>query len=171
VTTVANVWETLEFDFSGANLTQSYSKVVIFFNFNVTGTGEVYYFDDIQQTAGISPLPVTFESDIVYTFTDFGGAYGSAVANPHQNGINTSATVGQVLKSTGAETWGGVAIPLPAPVDFSSQQKIKIKVWSPQAGLPVLMKWEQLGDSSINTELQVSTTVANEWEELTFDFT
>ena len=170
VTTVTNAWETLEFDFSGANLTQSYSKVVLFFNFNVTGTGEVYYFDDIQQTAGISALPVTFEDATVYTITGFEGADGAKVANPNASGINMSANVGQITKNSGSQPWAGIIMPLPAPIDFSSQQKIKIKVWSPQANIPVLLKFEQAGNPNVSTELTVNTTVANQWEELTYDF-
>lgn len=171
VTTVANEWEVLEYDFSGINTAQSYSKIVLFFNFGVVGAGESYYFDDIQQTTGIQSLPVTFETDTEYTFNGFGGANGAEVSNPNPSGINTSATVGQVVKNAGAETWAGIAVPLQAPVDFSTQQKIKMKVWSPQAGIQVLLKWEQLGNPNVNTEVAATTTVANQWEELTFDFT
>lgn len=171
VTTVANAWETLEYDFSGINTSQSYSKIVLFFNFNVNGTGETYYFDDIQQAAGVAALPVTFEDDTVYTITGFEGADGAEVANPHITGINTSATVGQVIKNTGSQAWAGIIMPLPAPIDFSNMQKIKIKVWSPQANIPVLLKFEQAGNPSVSTELTVNTTVANQWEELTYDFT
>lgn len=171
VTTAANAWEVLEYDFSGINTAQSYSKVVLFFNFGIAGAGEAYYFDDIQQTTGVQALPVTFETDTEYTLNGFGGASGAVVANPDQSGINSSATVGQVVKNVGAETWAGIAVPLPAPVDFSTQQKIKIKVWSPQANIQVLLKWEQLGNPNVNTEVAATTTVANQWEELTFDFT
>jgi hypothetical protein len=171
VTTVANAWEVLSYDFAGINTAQEYSKIVLFFNFGVAGTGETYYFDDIQQVAGVQALPVTFETAFEYTWNNFGGATGSEVTNPHVSGINTSATVGQVFKNAGSETWAGVAVPLQTPVDFSIQQKVKIKVWSPQAGITVLLKWEQLGAPTVNTEVSAVTTVANQWEELTFDFT
>ena len=46
-----------------------------------------------------------------------------------------------------------------------------MKVWSPQAGIIVKMKLENLGNSAINTELDATTTVANGWEELTYNFT
>ena len=50
-------------------------------------------------------------------------------------------------------------------------QKIKMKVWSPQSGIVVKLKLENLATPSINTELDATTTVANGWEELTYDFT
>jgi hypothetical protein len=49
-------------------------------------------------------------------------------------------------------------------------QKIKMKVWSPAAGKVVKLKLEKLSDATINIEKDATTTVANGWEELTFDF-
>jgi hypothetical protein len=45
-----------------------------------------------------------------------------------------------------------------------------MKVYSPRVGSNVLLKVENLTDGSINIEKEVTTTKANEWEELTFDF-
>jgi hypothetical protein len=75
------------------------------------------------------------------------------------------------VKNAGAETWAGIAIPLVAPVDFASMQKVKMKVWSPAAGTPILLKFEKDGDNSVFVEQTVNTTVANGWEELTYDYT
>jgi len=53
LTTVAAGWQTLTFDFgapstgSGVDLAQTYSKVSIFFDFGVGGTGQIYYFDTL----------------------------------------------------------------------------------------------------------------------------
>lgn len=63
VTTVANGWQTLVFDFNnnatgtGAfNAAFPYNKASIFFNFNVVGSGQTYYFDDMKfgESLGIS---------------------------------------------------------------------------------------------------------------------
>jgi len=171
VTTVANSWQYLTYDFSGVDMSKSYSKAILFFNFGNNGTGDTYYFDDIRLTDGgtIKTLPLTFESVIDYGFGDFGNAYASRIANPQQNGINTSGFVAQVVKVAGAEVWAGTAITLSEPIDFSTYHKIKIKVWSPQAGIQVLLKLENSGNTGINTELPATTTVANGWEELTYD--
>lgn len=165
-TTVANEWEVLTFNFSGVDETKEFSKIVLFFNFGTSGAGEEYLFDDIILT--LNPLPVTFETPT--TINGFGDAVGSVEANPDATGINTSANVGKVLKFENAQTWAGVAIPLIGPIDFTVQKKIKMKVWSPQAGTPVLLKFEKFNDSSVAMEKLATTTVANAWEELTYDF-
>jgi len=168
LTTVANEWEYLTFNFSDVNQSQQYSRLVLFFNLGTSGTGENYYFDDVELINTINPLPVTFEEPIA--INGFGAAQGSIVANPDASGINTSANVGTMLKPVGSETWAGVAMPLIAPVDFSVQKKIKVKVWSPEAGIPVLLKFEKHNDNSVAMEKTATTTVANAWEELTYDF-
>ncbi|SFU30399.1 hypothetical protein SAMN05216480_101566 [Pustulibacterium marinum] len=173
-TTVANEWEYLTFDFSGIDTAQEYSKVVIFFDFGNNGAGDTFYFDDVYLTDGAAPkiLPLTFESTTLdYGYGDFGNAYASKVANPDMTGLNTSDNVTKVTKVVGAETWAGTAILLTEPIDFTTYQKVKVKVWSPQAGIPVLFKMENASNSAIATELSVNTTVSNQWEELVFDFT
>jgi hypothetical protein len=45
-----------------------------------------------------------------------------------------------------------------------------MKVYSPRVGAKVLMKVENLTNGALNFEKEVSTTVANGWEELTFDY-
>ncbi|MGK4568920.1 hypothetical protein [Flavobacterium sp. 3HN19-14] len=153
LTTVANDWETLTFDFAGINNGNNYQRVVVFFDFGNGGTGASFYFDDIALTAGVPivTLPLTFQnSALTYTFTGFGGASASVIDNPQSNGINTTTKVGKLHKNTGSETWAGAFIELGQPIDFSSLNKIKMKVWSPTAGSIVKLKLENLANSSIN---------------------
>ncbi|SFQ50883.1 hypothetical protein [Flavobacterium akiainvivens] len=173
VTTVANQWEELIYDFSNADANQTYNNVVVFCNFNVTGAGDEYYFDDVEQSVSGVPMvmPITFENtSLDYTFTDFLGAASAVENNPVSGGINTSNTVLRILKSTGGQDWAGSWILLSEPVDFSTQGKIKMKVYSPTANTPVIFKFENI-DNTSSVEKNVSTTVANQWEEMTFDFT
>ncbi|THH36541.1 PKD domain-containing protein [Neolewinella litorea] len=171
-TTTANQWEEVTFDFSGADLSQSYSKLVLFFDFGTAGTGADYYFDDVR-LAGERPkltLPLTFESaDLTYEWNGFGGATAEIIDNPDASGINISGRVGKLNKSEGSEVWAGAVIQLPQPIDFSSTSRIAVKVWSPTAGIPVLFKLENATDPNVFIEVTATTTVANQWEELTFD--
>ncbi len=173
--TTANAWEDLVFDFTGINNANNYQRVVLFFNFGNAGTGLNYYFDDVELTTGAESLvlPLTFQSTtLTYSFTNFGGASTEVVTNPNVSGINTSTKVGKYVKASGAQTWGGSFIELSNPINFATMQKIKMKVWSPQAGAVVKLKLENLANgTAINTELDATTTVANGWEELTFNFT
>lgn len=172
-TTIANGWEELVFDFAGVNNANNYQRLVVFFDFGNAGTGADYFFDDIQLTSGADQLtlPLTFQSStLTYTFTGFGNGSATVIDNPVASGINTSTKVGALQKASGAEVWAGSFIELAAPIDFSSLTKIKMKVWSPVAGITVKMKLENLANSNINIERDATTTVANGWEELTYDF-
>src|SRR5690606_18701925 len=90
--------------------------------------------------------------------------------NPAKEGINTSAGVMKVEQSAGVEGWAGFFFNLAGKIDFSEKRTIKIKVYSPAAGEQVNLKLEDAEDESINTEVLAETTVANEWEELSFSF-
>jgi hypothetical protein len=117
-------------------------------------------------------MPIDFQSTtLAYTFTNFGGAGSSVITNPQSVGINTSTKVGALTKGAGAEVWAGSFLELGSPINFTSLQKIKMKVWVPAAGMVVKFKMENLTNSAINIERDAVTTVANGWEDLTFDFT
>jgi len=73
VTTVANAWETLTFNFANPvsgtpalDLSYDYNRVIIFFNFGVDGAtagAQTYYFDDVFfVTGGGSVTPIVFAS-------------------------------------------------------------------------------------------------------------
>ncbi len=173
VNTVANGWEDLVFDFSTANNANKYQRLVVFFDFGNAGTGADYFFDEIELTTGAEEvvLPLTFQSStLTYTFIGFGDASTEVINNPDPSGINTSSKVAALTKPNGSQVWAGSFIELAKPADFSSLKKIKIKVWSPKAGITVKFKMENLLDNTINTELDATTTKANQWEELTYDF-
>jgi hypothetical protein len=136
-------------------------------------TATTEYKETVTITAAADPvnLPVNFESFVVnYAFTDFGNAASSVLDNPDKSGINTSARVAQSVKNAGAETWAGTFLTLGNPIDFSTMKSFKVKVWSPKSGAVVKMKVENLTNGDINLEVDGVTTVANQWEELTFDF-
>lgn len=92
------------------------------------------------------------------------------VENPDASGINTSAYVVEYSQTAGVEPWAGFYYNLAAKVDFSVLQTIKVKVYSPAADQIVLLKFEDSADPSIVKEVQATTTVANQWEELSFAF-
>jgi hypothetical protein len=48
--TTANNWQELTFDFASINMSYTYQRVVVFFDFGVTGNGATYFFDDIKQS-------------------------------------------------------------------------------------------------------------------------
>lgn len=176
-TTVANDWEDLAFDYRAINTANSYQKIVLIFELGTVGDGTsnfTFLFDDIRLTnkmpASVLGLPLTFENpDLDYTFTNFDGGEVTRIANPNSGGINTSATVMKMVKKPG-QPWGGAYLTLDAPIDFSVKKTFKMKVFSPKVGGKVLLKVENLTNGGIGFEKELSTTKANEWEELTFDY-
>ncbi|SMC84469.1 PKD domain-containing protein [Moheibacter sediminis] len=169
-TTVANQWERLVFELP-ADASQTYSKVVLFFNFGTPGAGETYYFDNIQKLPLSLPLDFDTFDPSAYVFTGFGGATSFVEANPHNNEQNPSAHVVRSNKAMNAETWGGTFIDLDERVQFSNGNKIRLKVWSPQAGIDILVKFENPTDNSQFVEAVTTLNTANAWETIEVDFT
>jgi len=179
-TTVANTWETLIFDFANPvtgtaaiNAAYRYDKASIFFDFGTAGNGKVFYWDDVRylstNVVATVSLPLNFENtSLTYTFTNFDGGGATVIDNPFKTGINTSNKVGRMIKGPG-QPWGGSFIELGGPIDFS-KKTFKMKVYSPRAGAKVLLKVENATNGALNFEKEVTTTVANGWEELTFDY-
>ena len=180
-TSTANGWETLVFDFSNQvagtaalNLSYTYDKASIFFDFGTAGSGKIFYWDNVvfgdpNQTTVLG-IPMNFESSLItYSFTDFSGATASVANNPLSAGINTSAKVGKMIKGAG-DPWAGSYLTLPNPIDFSVKKTFKVKVFSPRVGAKLLLKVENALNGNINFDKEVATTKANEWEELTFDY-
>jgi hypothetical protein len=182
ITSAANAWETLVFDFNNQaagtaafNSSYTYDKASVFFDFNVAGNGKVFYWDDVMMAAAAPSssslgLPLDFQSATLnYTFTNFDGGNVTVVNNPDASGINTSTKVAKMVKNAG-QPWAGSYITLDNPIDFSTQKTVKMKVYSPRVGAKVLLKVENLTNGGISYEKEVTTTTANAWEELTFDY-
>ncbi|AZQ44907.1 phage tail protein [Nonlabens ponticola] len=166
-------WETLTFDFTGIDTSVDYQRVIIFFDFLTDGQGDRYYFDNIRESDGSNPLdlPLSFEdSSQSYSFVDFGGASTSIASNPDADDVNSSDTVARSVKSASAEFFAGSFITLSDPIDFQSQTKIRMKTYAPVSGITIKLKLENESNPDISTEIDVTNTVANQWEELVYDF-
>ncbi len=120
-------------------------------------------------------LPVTFEGTTVeYGVIGFEGAQASTIEVDPTNAANT---VVKVVKSATAQPWAGTtitaaaALGLATPIPFTSTNKsMKLRVWSPDAGITVRLKVEEHGDPTHKVETDAVTTESGQWETLTFDF-
>lgn len=166
-TTVANQWETLTFDFTGIDTSIDWYNIVLIMDNGTVGDGSsdyTIYIDDISSNP-------EFDFEPEFTLSSFDGGDISIVSNPDTNG-NTSSMVAQMIKGSG-QTWAGSKITFPTPFDFSSGTTITARVWSPRAGLNLLMKFEDdvpWPGVTGTADVIATTTVANQWETLTFDF-
>lgn len=116
-------------------------------------------------------LPVNFEGSTTnYTVTDFGGNASSLVTDP----TNPSNLVIKTIKTSGSALWAGTTIGTPSGfssvIPFTvSNRKVYVKVWSPDAGIPVRLKVEVVGNPTQSCETQTNTTVVG-WQTMEFDF-
>ena len=117
-------------------------------------------------------LPISWDDPGVdYTTTPFGDALSAADLDP----LNAANNVLKFTKSAGAQPWAGVTLStvtgLASLIPFDSNNNIiSVKVYSPAAGLPMRLKAEVAGTPTESVETDATTTIANAWETLTFDF-
>jgi len=183
-TTVANAWEELTFDFP-ASESDKYDKIVLFFKPGEF-VAETYYIDDFalysddgggtdcvaetEQSLAASDFNLTFQTDPGSAIISAGGAF-SYIDNPDtDNDVNPSCKVGQIDRDPNLN-FANTQIDFETKFDFNTNAGFKLKVWAPEAGTNVLVKLEDKTSSgAVFTEVSAATTVANAWEELTFDF-
>ena len=118
-------------------------------------------------------LPVTFDITTVnYDLVDFGGNASSIVADP----VLPTNKVGKTIKTNTAVSWAGTTVGgstggFANPVPFApGATKMTMRVYSPDIGTPIRMKVEDPLDGTKSVETEVTTTVANAWQTLEFDF-
>jgi hypothetical protein len=179
LTTVANAWEDLAFDYRAINTSNQYHNIVVIFDNGTPGDGSAnftFFMDDIRLTDAMPnskiDLPVTFDvAGVNYTVTDFGNNQTVDAVDP----TDANNKVKKTTKVNGAETWAGTtigtntgfanAIPLTA-----AASQMSVRVYSPAAGIRVLLKVEDHTNNQRSVETFATTTTAGEWETLIFDF-
>ncbi len=113
-------------------------------------------------------LPIDFESGTVAAdFTDFDGATADVVANPYPDALNESPTVGRIVRE-GGQIWAGSYLALDAPFDFSEENAIRMKIWSPRSGVRMKVKLENA--EGLSTEVDQWNVTSGGWETMTWDF-
>lgn len=179
LTTVANAWEDLAFDYRTINTSNDYHNIVVIFDNGTPGDGSAnftFYMDDIRLTDAMPnsriDLPVTFDvPGVNYTVTDFGNNQTVDAVDP----TNANNKVKKTTKVNGAETWAGTTIGTSTgfataiPLTASSSQ-MSVRVYAPAAGIRVLLKVEDHTNNQRSVETFATTTMAGEWETLIFDF-
>ncbi|MEL7022700.1 MAG: hypothetical protein AAGL69_03070 [Pseudomonadota bacterium] len=185
-------WQDLCFDFTGSTSGPASNALTFIFDLGVAGDAMndpdnwTFLYDDIRQVAdcstgggggGSSALPtLDFEggaggADFTWNVFENGDNPGLAfIANPDASGINTSATVAEfTARDAGQDFAGTITNDLPTFTLDASNAVVKVMVWKSVIS-PVGIKFEDASQGSTG-DIQVSNTVTNQWEELTFDFT
>ncbi|PIT73614.1 hypothetical protein [Limnohabitans sp. B9-3] len=128
-------------------------------------------------TAGCSTgVLLCFDEATAAALTGFGGLEGANQLAIVTDPAGGNGKVLKVVKMAENETWAGVTLSTLAnqavtQIPLSQTKKtLTLRVYSPAAGLPVRLKLEDASDNTHTVEVEVSTTKANEWETLSFDF-
>ena len=133
---------------------------------------EVTYEVDIPFIVPESLVIQNFEDGVTLSTFNFGGASaGIIVANPDPSGENTTANVFEFNKPEGAQVWAGSGFTIDV-LEFNDQTSFQLKSYSPEVGKVIKVKLEtdQGNVAGLTHEVDVVTTVANEWETLVYDF-
>ncbi|MCE2914801.1 MAG: Ig-like domain-containing protein, partial [Rubrivivax sp.] len=123
-------------------------------------------------------LPVSFDvADVGYGLAGFGGAEASTIVTDPTLATNK---VARVVRAAGAETFAGttvtdtrnnVQLGFSPKIPFTANDsRMSVRVWSPNAGIPVRLKVEDSTDPNKSVETEATVTVAAGWETLTFNF-
>ncbi|MDH3401477.1 MAG: putative glycoside hydrolase, partial [Chromatiales bacterium] len=175
------VWETITFPVSrmtssGLDLSKVNTGIVIF---PTTQAGGItFQLDNIRwvDTTEADPLaqidlPVTFDDPAVdYSLIDFEGTGTAIVVDPAGGTNNVASTTKGVGAAWYAGTVVGTGSGFANAIPFAvGETTMSVRVYSPAANIPVMLKIEN-ADASAFREVTVFTTVANEWETLVFDY-
>ncbi|WP_139957150.1 hypothetical protein [Flavicella sediminum] len=177
VLTGNSAWEEVTIDYSDIDVSKEYQKVILIFDNGTMGDGSLdftFYVDNIklasQSTSGGSiNFPMSFE--IPFETSSFDGGNISIIDNTKTDG-NSSTKVAKLVKDAG-QVWAGSKITVPNVYQLETDFTVTLNVWSPRADLSLLMKFEDAvgwPNTTATPEITATTTKANEWETLTFNF-
>ena len=185
----ANDWDSLVFDFSTGtignwNAAKTYTRLSIFFEFNVAGSGKTFLWDNVRllgysatNTQPIATklqidLPITFNDTTVnYKIIDFEGNVTNDTI------ITTNDKAKKTIKTVGSATFAGTTMgdenisagALKTAFSNAVAPRISVRVYTPAVGIKVRLKIENAADNTKTVETDATSTVAG-WQTLNFNF-
>ena len=136
-----------------------------------------FHIDDIiKGVPAVAPVAkkagsIISDFEVDGSLSGFDGGAQEVIDNPDTTG-NSSDKVLRLIKNPG-QPWGGHKFTVTDKFNLDAEQKVRLKVWSPREGLKLSLNFEDEvpwpGVSATST-ITGTSTVANEWEEIEFDF-
>jgi Bacterial Ig-like domain len=165
-------WQTLTWTFTTADPSRTYNKIVLLPNLGTVDAppGKAYFFDTINLQEAAPPPPAA--GTVLANFDDvsppvagFEGAEGSAIEpGPAGGGSGNSF---KVLRSGGQVFALGI-IETTVPIT-ATRRTVTAQVYSPTAGIPMILKLE--GPGGANTgDVAANETVVAGWQTLSWTF-
>lgn len=119
-------------------------------------------------SVSFAQLNLDFETAHNFTTFDPGQAVYTQLANPFPGGINTSASVGKVIRLTSASTYSGCKITNLPAINFSTNGTLlTMNVYTTAPiGTKIVVKIEQGGTAAEHAQF---TKVSGAWEKMSWD--
>ncbi|MDD3011678.1 MAG: T9SS type A sorting domain-containing protein [Bacteroidales bacterium] len=146
LTTTANAWETLVFDFSNEapgtatlNLDYNFDKASIFFDFNVEGTGDIYYWDDVgfggetstSEPTVAAPTPTENPADVISLFSD---AYTDVPVDTWRTDWSSAVLEEVTIEGNAAKKYSALDFvgieTASSPLNVTEMTHLHLDVWS-----------------------------------------
>ena len=199
-TTLQNDWETLTFNFASPtngvfSATTVYNKASILPAWSEIpststkpATDTAFFFDELKYAVAVSapppppppppapPPPPPTTGTVLLNFDDLlpisavggEGGDGSGVVTSPPAGSGATGSAYRVLRS-GGQVYALAILEAPLPLT-STRKTISARVYSPTAGIPMVIKLEG-SSGAINTgDVQANETVVQGWQTLTWTF-
>jgi hypothetical protein len=110
-------------------------------------------------------LLASFDEATPLSFEGFNGAETSAIAAAPAGG---NGQAGKIIR-LGGEVWAGAKVDVGVVPLTADNRTISARVYSPLAGVPIVLKLENAADAGVNTgDLQANETVVEGWQTLTW---
>ena len=169
-------WRDYYFDFSSlaSPAKDSINRIFMFFDPGVSTSTDTFYIDNVQQLptsacAGTVPITRILDDFECQRNANYGYSYDSltVIPNPFKSGINTSANCGKYVRRPN-ESYVFVLHDNYTPIDLSTYNYMRIKVWAPHKGT-MLLKLEGDGTTAKEVRIPLTDAQAMQWVEVGAD--
>ncbi|MCA1761784.1 MAG: T9SS type A sorting domain-containing protein [Cryomorphaceae bacterium] len=179
-TTVAEQWETLEFELTGTPdgsvAPTILNQLVLLFDPG-SNNGDTYYFDNLNgpELANNPCTDVTPDPSILNDFEcnqnvnflfSHSGINFRRIENPDTD-VNESSHVAQYVRNDGEE-FDVIIGRFDGNLNLSPNSEITLDVWDPNAPTEILVSLQNT-DGDVILEMSAETSVSSEWQTLTYD--
>ena len=174
-TGAANTWSTVTWDLSAVDPAKVYKTIAITPDADLVTSGQAYYIDNIalapaSTTTGPVVTPksgvlATFDEASALTFIGFGGAEGSSIGTAPAGGGSGKAL--NVLR-TGGANYAGAKVSVGLLDVSATNTTFTAKVYSPLAGVPMVLKLENSDASLSSGDIPATQSVVMGWQTLSW---
>jgi len=134
-------------------------------NDNTASASADQAYDTTMPPAPTGTVLASFDEATALAFAGFDGAESSSIAASPAGGTGLAAKIIRL----GGQVWAGAKVNVGVIPLTTTNNTISARVYSPTAGVPMVLKLENATDAGINTgDIQATQTVVVGWQTLTW---